>query len=163
MWVPYLTTVAGSLAKLGKRPEQPKYETPKSSGKHGEMGAKAYAHRGIALEDLHGGLVRLEHVPVVHTSLGDEANRALADPLPVNNVLVCGCRIQLGLLLEVEDLECPGLGPQGNDGTRPVHDGTVGLDAPAHDIAEVLEVDDDDFGRCGLVLLFANADVPIGL
>jgi hypothetical protein len=44
-----------------------------------------------------------------------------------------------------------------------VHDGTVGLDGPAHDIVVVLEVDDDDFGLGGFVQLLADAEVVVGL
>lgn len=43
-----------------------------------------------------------------------------------------------------------------------MHDGAVGLDWSSRDIVAVLEVDDDDFGGCGLVLLLSNADVVVG-
>ena len=52
---------------------------------------------------------------------------------------------------------------QGNDILGPVHNGTVGLDGSADDIAAILEFDDNDFGGRGSSLLFADADEGIGL
>lgn len=43
-----------------------------------------------------------------------------------------------------------------------MHDGTIGLNRSADDIAAILEFDDYDFGGCGSSLLFADADEGIG-
>lgn len=44
-----------------------------------------------------------------------------------------------------------------------MHDGTIGLDWPTRDIVAILELDDDDFGLGGLVLLFSDTDIGVGL
>ena len=91
----------------------------------------------------------------------DETNGGLADPLPELDVLVHCAGLELLLLFEVEDLEGSGLGLEGNDLASPVHDGTVGLDGPPRDVVLVLELDDDDFGRGSLVLLFSDTHIVI--
>ena len=65
---------------------------------------------------------------------------------------------QLLLVLQVENLNGPRLGPQGDDLTLRVHDSTVGLDRPPDHIIAILQLDDDDFGSGGFVLLLSNAD-----
>lgn len=130
---------------------------------HAELG-HTYGQIGVAVGDLdRSQLVLIENIPVVHGSVCDEAQRVLADPLPEDDILVHGCRLQLLLVVQVEDLDCPLLGLEGDDVEVPVHDSTIGLDRPSGDIIVVLQVDDDDLGRCGLVLLLADADVVIGL
>ncbi len=49
-----------------------------------------------------------------------------------------------------------------NDLLGPVHDGTVSFDRSANNIAAILKFDDNNFGGCGLVFLFADADEGIG-
>lgn len=92
----------------------------------------------------------------------DKAESRLADPLPVLDVLAHGAGLELLLLLEVEDLQCPRLRLEGDDLALPVHDSTVGLDGPPCDIVVVLELDDDDFGLGGFALLLADAHVRVG-
>jgi len=100
---------------------------------------------------------------VVDCRICDQAQGCFAEPFPENNILIHCSRLQLLLLTEIKDLECPGLSLQGNDILGPVHNGTVGLDGSADDIAAILEFDDNDFGGRGSSLLFADADEGIGL
>lgn len=119
---------------------------------------------GIALKDLDRRLLRsIVNVPVVDACCGDEAQSGLANPLPKLDVVIHGARLELLLLLEVENLQRPRLGLEGDDLAVPVHDGTVGLDGPACDVVAILELDDDDFGLCGFALLLSNTNVGIGL
>jgi len=103
----------------------------------------------------------VEDVPVEDGRLRHQAQRGLADPPPEDDVLVHGGRLDLGLLLEVENLKRPRLRPEGDDLTRPVHDGAVGLDGPARDVVAILEIDDQDFGLGGFRLLLADANVGV--
>lgn len=131
-----------------------------------QRAASSYTHRqiGVSVGDLDGGqLVLVEDIPVVDSRVCDEAQRVLTDPLPEDHVLVHGCRLQLLLVVQVKDLDRPLLGLEGDDVEVPVHNSTVSLDGPAGDIVVVLQVDDDDLGRSGLVLLLAYADVVIRL
>lgn len=108
-----------------------------------------------------GQLVLVKDIPVVNCSVRDEAQRVLADPLPEDHILVHGRRLQLLLVIEIEDLDCPRLSLQGDNVEVPVHNSTIGLDGPSRDIIAILQVDDDNFWGCGFVLLFAYADVVI--
>lgn len=128
------------------------------------MSAKGPAHVQVwvALEDLDRGLLRrLEDIPVVDRRVCNQANRGLTNPLPKDDILVHSCRLQLRLLLQVEDLQGPRLSSQGDDLSREVHNGAIGLDGPPHNVVAILEVDDNNFGRRGLVLLFSNADIRV--
>lgn len=116
----------------------------------------------IALEDLDRRILRsVEDVPVVDTASCDEAQGGFADPLPELNILVHCAGLELLLLLEVKDLKSPGLGLESNDLFVPVHDSTVGLDRPARYVVAILELDNDNFGLGGFVLLFPNANVRV--
>lgn len=113
----------------------------------------------IALEDLDRRILRsVVDVPVVDTASCDEAQSGFADPLPELNILVHCAGLELLLLLEIEDLKGPGLGLESNDLLVPVHDSTVGLDRPACYVVAILELDNDNFGLSGFVLLFPNAN-----
>lgn len=119
---------------------------------------------GVTLEDLNGSVLAcIVHVPVEDAGGGDETEGGLANPLPELNILVHCARLELLLLLEVEDLERPRLGLEGNDLSVPVHDSTVGLDWPACHIVAILELDDNDLRLGRLALLLSDAYVRVGL
>ena len=99
---------------------------------------------------------------MIHTSRCNEAKSRLADPFPVLDVLAHGAGLELLLLFEIEDLQRPRLGLEGDDLALPVHDSTVSLDGSPCDIVVVLELDDDDFWLGSFALLLANADVRVG-
>jgi hypothetical protein len=113
----------------------------------------------ISLKDLDrrilGGVI---DVPVVDTPGCDEAQSGLADPLPELNVLVHCARFEFLLLLEVKDLKSPRLSFQSNDLFIPVHDSTVGLDGPARYVVAIFQLDNDNLGLGGFILLFPNAN-----
>lgn len=118
----------------------------------------------MALEDLDWlwlGLIK--DVPVIDGGLCNETQCCFAEPLPEHNILVHGCRLELRLLAEIEYLEGPRLCLEGNDLLCPVHDCTIGLDWASRDIVALLQVDDDNFRLCGIVLLLPNADEAVGL
>jgi hypothetical protein len=100
---------------------------------------------------------------VVDGPVGDEAEGGVADPLPEDDLLLHGVRLDFCLICQVEYLDGVLVGAQGDDGLLPVHDGAVGLDGAAHDIVVVFEVYDDDFGLGSLVELLADAEVVVGL
>lgn len=108
-----------------------------------------------------GQLVLIEDIPVVYCGICDETQRVLTDPFPEDYVLIHGRGLQLLLIIQVEDLDCPRLSLQGDNVEVPVHDSTVGLDGPSGYIVAILQIDDDDFWGCGFVFLFAYADVVI--
>ena len=113
----------------------------------------------MAVKHLDGrGLSWVKDVPVIDGAVCDQSQCRLADPLPEGHVLAHRRRLELLLLFEVEDLEGARLGLEGDDLTRPVHDGTVGLDGSSDDIVVVLEVDDQDLGRRRVILLVPDAD-----
>jgi hypothetical protein len=119
----------------------------------------AYLEVCVTVKSLHWRrLGRVEDIPVVNGALGDQSQCGLADPLPEGHVLTHRGRLEFLFLLEVEDLQSTRLRLEGDNLARPVHDGTVGLDRPADDIVPVLELDDEDFGRRGLVFLVPDAD-----
>ena len=123
-----------------------------------------YVQVSVTLEDLDGGgLAGIVDVPVKDGCFGDQTQGRLADPLPENDVLVQGGRLELLLLLEVENLEGSRLCAKSDDLLGPVHDGTVGLDGSPSDIVALLQVDNDDFGLGGLALLLSYADEVVGL
>ena len=98
-----------------------------------------YVEISIALEDFdRRGLGRVENIPVIDSRISDQTKGGVAYPLPEKDILIHGSRLQLGLLLEVEDLQRPRLGSKSNDLLSPVHDGTVGLDWSAGNIIAVL-------------------------
>lgn len=62
---------------------------------------------GIALEDFDGRILAgVVDIPVVYARGGYETQSGVADPLPEVDVLVHGARLELLLLLEIEDLQC---------------------------------------------------------
>ena len=107
-------------------------------------------------------LIRIEHVPVEHGRIGDEAQRVNADPLPEQHVFAHGVRLDLGLGAQVEDLQRPLRRLERDNLPVPVHDGAVGLDGPAHDVAMVFEVDDDDFGLGFFAGFLTDANEIVG-
>lgn len=128
-----------------------------------DMQAVAHSQVGMSVRDLLWHvLVLVKHIPVVDSGVCDQAERAVGDPLPEDDVLVHGGRLQLLLVIQVEDLDCSRLGLECDDVEVPVHDGAVGLDWSSRHIVAVFEVDDDNFGGCSLVLLLSNADVVVG-
>lgn len=100
-------------------------------------------------------------VPVVDGGLGDQTQGLVAEPLPVDNILVHYRGLQLLLGGEVEDLNCPALGLEGDNVLAPVHDRTVSIDRPPHDLIVVLQVNNDDLWLVVLVELLANTDIVI--
>lgn len=141
----------GRTKARGARKEQKKITKAKGT----------YLDVGIAVKRLHRSILAgVGDVPVVDGVLGDQTKGRLADPLPEGNIFTHCCRLQLRFLLEVEDLE-GATGLQGNDMTRPVHDGGVRLDRPPGDIVVVLQVDDNDIGRARFVFLVSDADEGI--
>lgn len=114
----------------------------------------------VSLEHLDGRiLASIVHIPMVDAGSGDEAECGVADPLPELHILVHGARLELLLLLQVEDLKRPRLGLERNDLSVPVHDRTIGLDWSTSNIVVVLELDNDDLGLSGLALLFSDAHI----
>ena len=129
----------------------------------GPSASPTYLKIRAPIKDLDGGgLTGIEDVPVIDGVLGHEAQGGLVEPLPKDDVFAHGMRLELLLLVEVEDLEGPLSGLKGDDVLVPVHDGTIGLDRSARDIVVVLQVDNDDLGRCVLRRSLANADEAIG-
>ncbi|KAI3480029.1 hypothetical protein L1887_57805 [Cichorium endivia] len=112
----------------------------------------------VAVKHLGGRGVALDG-PVEYGGFGDEAEGGVVDPLPEGDVVVHEMRLDLCLCLDVEDLELP-RGLECDDLLDGVHDGRVGGDGSAHDIADVVEVDDDD--RVGAVDALADADEVFG-
>ena len=122
-----------------------------------------YVQVSIAFEHLDRRILSsIIHIPVIDTGGCDEAESRLADPLPELNVLINGAGLELLPLFQIEYLQCPRLGLQGDDLLIPVHDGTVGLDGPSRHVVAILEFDNDNFGRSALVLLFSYANVRVG-
>ena len=118
-----------------------------------------YLKVGIAVEHLDRcRLSRVEDIPVIDAVLRDQAQRRLADPLPEHDVFAHSRGLELLLRLEIEDLQCPRLCPQGNNLARPVHDGAVGLDGASDDIIAVFQVNDENLGLGDLILLVADAN-----
>ena len=116
------------------------------------------AQVGVAVEHFDGrGLAWIKDVPVVDTSLCNQTQALVAVPLPENDVLVHGGRLQLGLCAQVEDLKSTLLGAESDDVLGPVHDGVVSLDRATNDTVVVLEVDNNNLGRGSV----ANADIVI--
>lgn len=99
---------------------------------------------------------------MVNGCVGDQTQALLVEPLPVNNVLIHHCRLQFLLGREIEDLDCPALGLEGDDVLVPVHDRTVRVNWPAHNIIVVLQIDDNDLGLVLVIKLLPNANVVIG-
>lgn len=63
---------------------------------------------------------------------------------------------------KVEDLDCAALSFEGDNVLAPVHDGTVSVDRPPHDLIVVLQVNNDDLWLVVLIELLANTDIVIG-
>ena len=96
----------------------------------------------VAVKDLGGGRIALDG-PVVDRPGGDEGEVGGRRPLPEHDGLRHGVALELGLGVEVEDLEgCAG--PEGQNVGLGVHDGGLGLDRAAGDGRVVLEVDQGD-------------------
>ena len=96
----------------------------------------------VAVKDLGGGRIALDG-PVVDRPGGDEGEVGGRRPLPEHNGLRHGVALELGLGVEVEDLEGRA-GPEGQNVGLGVHDGGLGLDRAAGDGRVVLEVDQGD-------------------
>lgn len=106
-----------------------------------------------------GGVI---DVPVVDGGLGNQTQGLVTEPLPVDDVLIHHCRLELLLCGKVEDLNCPALGLEGDNVLAPVHDRTVRIDWPPHDLIVVLQVNNDDLWLVVLLELLANTDIVIG-
>ncbi len=116
----------------------------------------------MPLKDLaRSGLRRVKDVPVVDGVFRHQAEVLVAEPLPEQDVLVHGGRLESLALLEVEDLQRPLLGLERDDELTPVHDGTVGLDGSTDDIVVVLEIDDDDLGLGFIADPLTHTDEPV--
>lgn len=92
----------------------------------------------------------------------DQTQARLAKPFPVYNILAHQRGLELLLCLKVKDLDCSRLCFQGNNISRPVHDGTVCINRTLDDLIVVLEVDDDDLRFVGLVDLLSHANIVVG-
>ena len=108
------------------------------------------------------GLCLVEDVPVVHAGICHETKCVLIKEFPENNILVHSRRLQLRLVSQIEDLQCPLLCLQCYYELVPVHDGAVGLDRSPYDIVSILEINDDDFGRRVVIELLSYTDVVVG-
>lgn len=100
-------------------------------------------------------------IPVVDGGLRHQTQSLVAEPLPVDNILVHDRGLELLLGGEVENLNCPALGLEGDDVLAPVHDRTVGIDRSPHDLIVVLQVNNDDLWLVVLFELLANTDIVI--
>lgn len=122
-----------------------------------------YSQIGKTIEHLHrvllGGVV---DVPVVNGGVSDQTQALFIEPLPVNDILIHHRRLQFRLGREIEDLNCSALSLEGNDVLVPVHDRTVRIDWPAHNIIVVLQIDDNDLWLVLVIELLPNADITIG-
>ena len=96
----------------------------------------------VTIKHLDGGGIALNG-PVVDGSGGDEAEVGGGRPLPKDDRLRHVVRLELGLGIEVEDLEGRA-GAEGEDVGDGVHDGSLGLDGTAGDGGVVLQVDHRD-------------------
>lgn len=121
-----------------------------------------YLEVAVAVKHLDGRcLGGVKNIPMVNGRVCDQTKRGLACPLPEGNILAHGGRLELLLLLQIEDLKCPRLGLQGNNLAGPVHNCAVGLDGPSDDVIAILEIDDKHFGGRRLVLLVSQANVGV--
>lgn len=112
-----------------------------------QLGCCTYVKVGVPVGDLDRVLlIFIEDIPMVDGGICDESQFALADPLPKYHVFVHRCRLQLLLIVQVEDLDRSRLSLEGDNVEVPVHNSTIGFDWASSDIVAVLEVDDDDFG-----------------
>ena len=98
---------------------------------------------------------------MIHGIIGDESQACFAEPLPKHYVLAHYRGLELLFLCEVEDLEGSLHCFEGDDLLGPVHDGTVSLDGPPHDVVAILHLNDDDLGGIGRLLGLTNAYVAV--
>jgi hypothetical protein len=146
--------VVDDLATLESQLAQPKRTRGKTTHRKIRISVKQLLRLGGSW---------IHDVPVVHGSVGDQAQASLAEPFPKDNVFVHCSRLELGFGAQIKYLERPLLGLQRDDLFGEVHDGTVSLDGSSNDIIVVLQIDDDDFrGICGFRSL-TDADVVVGL
>lgn len=121
-----------------------------------------YRKVGKTVKQLHwvllGGIV---DVPVIHGSVGNQTQRRLTVPLPIDNVLIHHRRFELLFRPKIEDLNCSALSLERDDVLAPVHDGTVGVDWSPHDLIVVLQVNNNNLRLIIFVELLANADVVV--
>lgn len=120
----------------------------------------------MAVEDLarRNSVLRVEDIPVVYGLCANERKGGLTDPPPKLNVLLVAVCLQAFLGLEVEQLQCPALCLERDDGLSQVHNGTVGADWSSDDIIRVLEVDNNSLGgRIGFVVDLAHTNILVGL
>lgn len=130
------------------------------------MAQFTYLELFLAIEDLtrRNSVLRIKDIPVVYGLCADERKCRLADPPPELDVLLMAVGLQTLFGLEVEQLQCPALCLESDDGLSQVHDGAVGANRSPDDIVGVLEVDDDGLGgRVGFVVDLAHANVLVGL
>lgn len=121
-----------------------------------------YGKVGKSVEHLHRVLLcGVVNIPVVNRGVRDEAEGGLAEPFPVDNILIHDRRLEFLFRGEVEDLDGSALGLESNDVLAPVHDRTVGVDGALHDIVVVLQIDNDDLRLVIFIELLPNADVMI--
>lgn len=104
-----------------------------------------------------------EDIPVIHRILSYQPQAIWAVPFPVYDILQHCIRIDFDFLSKIEDLEGSLLGFESNDLLVPMHDGTVGLNRPLHDLIVVFEVDYDDLGVGAFRDSLADAYVVVGL
>jgi hypothetical protein len=121
-----------------------------------------YRKVGETIKHLDGILLgSVIDVPMVDGGFRNQTQGLFAEPLPVHNILVHYRRLELLLDGEIENLDCPALSLEGDNVLAPVHDCTVGIDRPPHDLIVVLQVNNDDLWLVVLFELLANTDIVI--
>ena len=119
---------------------------------------------GIALKHLHGGVLsRVEDIPVIDRGVGHQTQAAIVVPLPEDNILVHGGRLELGLLCQVEDLNCSALSLESQNLAIEMHDGTVGANSAFDDFIVVLEIYNYDLGPVLFIKFLSYANKVVGL
>lgn len=80
---------------------------------------------------------------MVDRGLRHQTQALFAKPLPIDDILIHNSRLELLLCGQIENLNRPALGFQGDDVPGPVHDSTVRVDRPFGDFIIVLQVDNN--------------------
>lgn len=91
----------------------------------------------------------------------DETQARLAEPLPVDNILIHDSRFQLLLCGKVEDLDGPSLRLESDDVFEPVHNSTVRGNWALDDFIIVFQVDDNDLGLIIFAEFLSDAHIVV--
>lgn len=98
---------------------------------------------------------------MVDASVCHQSQCAFIEELPEDDILVHSGRLELCLVAQIEYLEGPGLGFEGDDESIPVHDSAIRFDRPSNDIVTVFEIDNDNFRGCNIINFLSYANVSI--